>query len=114
MSKRISELEQLQHVVDPVTVETVVVQGGTNHRMPLSALLEHVTAEKVGLGQVDNTPDDQKPVSTPQQQALDGKADANHAHSASEVQGLEEAIEDKVFDLLGSTDGFVMSGRIQW
>ena len=34
-----------------------------------------VTKEDVGLGKVDNTPDAEKPVSQPQQEALDAKAD---------------------------------------
>lgn len=35
----------------------------------------NVSKEQVGLGEADNTPDSEKPVSGPQQLALDGKAD---------------------------------------
>ena len=39
----------------------------------------------VGLGSVDNTSDADKPVSTATQQALNGKADTGHTHTAAEV-----------------------------
>ncbi|WIC89797.1 tail fiber protein [Gordonia phage Sapo] len=39
----------------------------------------------VGLGNVDNTSDANKPVSGPQQTALNGKANTSHNHSASQV-----------------------------
>lgn len=41
-----------------------------------------VDAADVGLGSVDNTSDAAKPVSTAQQAALNGKADATHNHDA--------------------------------
>jgi hypothetical protein len=40
----------------------------------------NVTKAQVGLDQVDNTSDADKPISTAVQQALDGKADTNHNH----------------------------------
>jgi len=39
----------------------------------------------VGLGNVDNTSDANKPVSTATQTALDGKAAASHAHAAGDI-----------------------------
>ena len=39
----------------------------------------------VGLGNVDNTSDANKPVSTAQQTALDGKAAASHSHSGADI-----------------------------
>jgi len=39
-----------------------------------------VTKSQVGLGNVDNTADTTKPVSTAQQTALDGKSDVGHTH----------------------------------
>lgn len=44
-----------------------------------------VTASQVGLGNVENTADDDKPVSSDTQDALDGKADVEHNHSAGDV-----------------------------
>lgn len=39
----------------------------------------------LGLGNVDNTSDANKPVSTAQQTALDGKAAASHSHSGADI-----------------------------
>lgn len=44
-----------------------------------------VTKEAVGLGNVDNTSDADKPVSDLQQQALDQKSDKTHTHSAADI-----------------------------
>jgi len=46
-----------------------------------------VTLDKadVGLGNVDNTSDTAKPVSTATQTALDGKANSSHTHTASQI-----------------------------
>ena len=40
-----------------------------------------VTAAQVGLGNVDNTSDANKPISTATQAALDGKSNTNHNHA---------------------------------
>jgi len=44
-----------------------------------------VTQSDVGLSNVDNTSDMNKPVSTAQQSALDGKAAVSHTHTASQL-----------------------------
>ncbi|MFS4438595.1 hypothetical protein ACMA5I_10305 [Paracoccaceae bacterium GXU_MW_L88] len=44
-----------------------------------------VTKAQVGLSNVNNTSDADKPVSTAQQTALDGKANSSHTHSASDL-----------------------------
>ncbi|QAU06567.1 hypothetical protein SEA_WILLIAMBOONE_58 [Gordonia phage WilliamBoone] len=44
-----------------------------------------LTKADVGLGNVDNTSDANKPVSTATQTALNGKADWTHPHTASEI-----------------------------
>ena len=43
----------------------------------------NVTKSQVGLGNVDNTSDANKPISTAMQTALDGKASSSHTHSAA-------------------------------
>jgi hypothetical protein len=57
----------------------------------------------VGLGNVDNTSDAAKPVSTATQTALNGKANASHGHAISEVSGLQAALDGKLSasDVLG-------------
>ena len=42
----------------------------------------------VGLAQVDNTSDADKPISTATQTALDGKATSSHTHPASQIVDL--------------------------
>jgi len=49
----------------------------------------------VGLGNVDNTSDANKPVSSATQTALNAKADTSHAHATSDVTGLDTALGNK-------------------
>ena len=53
------------------------------------------TKAQVGLGNVDNTSDAAKPVSTATQAALDGKAATSHTHSTAQVTGLDSALAGK-------------------
>lgn len=50
----------------------------------------------VGLGNVDNTSDAAKPVSSATQTALNGKAATSHTHPASAITDFNEAVEDRV------------------
>lgn len=60
----------------------------------------------VGLGSVDNTSDEAKPVSTAQQAALNGKANTSHTHTTSQVTGLDSALAAKAnTSSLGSIAG---------
>ena len=52
-----------------------------------------LTKGDVGLGNVDNTSDADKPVSTATQAALDGKAAASHGHAVADVTGLQSAMD---------------------
>lgn len=54
-----------------------------------------VTKVQVGLGNVDNTSDADKPVSTATQNALDGKANTSHTHAVADVTGLQAALDGK-------------------
>lgn len=54
------------------------------------------TKADVGLANVDNTPDSSKPVSGPQQAALDGKAALAHTHAPADITSLVEFIQDTV------------------
>jgi hypothetical protein len=57
----------------------------------------NVTLDKtdIGLPNVDNTSDLNKPISTATQTALDGKAATVHVHSIANVTGLQAAIDGK-------------------
>jgi hypothetical protein len=68
-----------------------VVQNGENKKATLNAIqtltTESVTAQRTALSihNVDNTSDANKPVSTAQQTALDGKAATSHTHPAAQI-----------------------------
>lgn len=49
----------------------------------------NVTKERIGLGNVDNTSDMNKPISTATQMALDKKADIHHSHTMTDITDLE-------------------------
>lgn len=44
-----------------------------------------VTKSQIGLGNVDNTSDANKPISAATQNALNGKANSSHSHDASDI-----------------------------
>ena len=48
------------------------------------------TANEIGLGNVDNTSDIDKPISTATQTALEGKADTGHTHTVSDITDMPE------------------------
>lgn len=48
-----------------------------------------VTKEQIGLGNVDNTSDLNKPISLATQMALDKKANVNHSHTMADITDLE-------------------------
>lgn len=50
----------------------------------------NVTKEQIGLGNVDNTSDMNKPISTATQMALDKKADVHHSHTMTDITDLED------------------------
>lgn len=60
-----------------------------------------VTKAQVGLGNVDNTSDANKPISTAMQTALNGKSDTGHTHAWSAITGKPTTIGG-----LGITDAY--------
>jgi tail-like repeat protein len=54
-----------------------------------------ITKAMVGLGNVDNTADISKPVSSAQQVALNGKAATVHTHAIADTTGLQTALDAK-------------------
>ena len=54
-----------------------------------------LTKNDVGLGNVDNTTDANKPISSATQTALNAKANSSHTHAISDVTGLQTAIDGK-------------------
>ena len=58
--------------------------------------LPAATKASVGLANVDNTSDANKPVSTATQTALNGKANTSHTHAVADVTGLQTALDGTV------------------
>jgi len=68
-------------------VNTVIsVNGGTG--------AVSITASGLGLGNVDNTSDANKPISTLTQAALDGKANTSHTHTASQITDFDTEVSN--------------------
>ena len=68
----------------------------------------------IGLNNVDNTSDANKPVSTATQTALDAKANVSHTHVIQDVTGLQTALDNKLDKVNGTatnltTDKLVVS-----
>jgi len=100
MSKKISQLEELlvDALPDDGGVFTVVVSGGINYKFDLANVAAFVplpTREDLGLGNIDNTSDADKPVSIAVARALMGKAAVVHRHEIENVIGLTEALDSK-------------------
>lgn len=83
----------ISNKADSVTVDYHISRTDNPHS---------VTKAQVGLGNVDNTSDANKPVSTATQNALDGKADTEHGHAVSDVDGLQAALDGKLSTAAGA------------
>jgi len=89
--------------------DTLYRAAGVNARLPIGTANQFlrvnssatapewdtITKADLGLGNVDNTSDANKPISTATQTALDGKAASSHAHAISDVTGLQTALDGK-------------------
>lgn len=69
-----------------------IVQDGVTKHVKIRLFNMVVDKRALGLDRVDNTADADKPISTKQQQALNEKADINHQHEITDVNGLEDAL----------------------
>lgn len=87
----------------------------TDTRNPIVGL---PTAAQVGLGNVDNTSDADKPISSATQAALNGKADTSHNHVVADITDLRlldsEIIVKTAADLsvIDSSKVYVIDGQI--
>jgi hypothetical protein len=96
---KISQLPAATSLAGDALLE--VVQNGENKKATLNDIqtltTESITAQRTALSinNVDNTSDANKPVSTAQQTALDGKANTTHSHAIADVTGLQSALDGK-------------------
>ncbi len=105
MGSKISQLGELQQLTGDE--ESVVALNGNNFKFKLKKVAALVSKVDLGLDKVDNTPDLQKPVSQPMQQALDGKSNTNHTHNVSSIDGLPQALSAKANTQHNHTTGEV-------
>lgn len=89
---KISQLSALPVSLDLNTAYVPVAFSGFNYRMPLSQIAGLVTKDSLGLNNVDNTSDADKPVSRATEQALITKADSGHTHVAADITDLESVV----------------------
>ncbi len=73
-----------------------------------------LTKGDVGLSNVDNTSDVDKPVSTATQTALDGKANTTHTHAVADVTGLQAALDGKEPTIAAGTATQYYRGDKSW
>ena len=116
MSKKISQLDPIDLITGEE--ELPIRIGNLNYKVKINDIVSKVTKTTIGLGNVDNTPDSEKIVSLPQQQALDtkvdkedfnrlstvldGKASRYHTHEINQVVGLSDiltSINTDIFNL---------------
>lgn len=133
-SKPISQLQELTAITGEELLP--VVSQGKTKRIALNKLKQIITKQDVGLTNVDDTSDLNKPVSVLQRSAINEKADRIHDHPLGEVRGLPEALSllaeknhshdpsdivnldqtiiDVVQDAVVDLSGLVKSGDMQW
>ena len=71
--------------------DTVARDTIDNHKLDKNNP-HNVTAEQVGLGNVNNTADLDKPISTAVQTALDDKANSKHTHNKSDITDFPNSL----------------------
>ena len=76
---------------DVSSEDTVARDTIDNHKLDKNNP-HNVTAEQIGLGNVDNTADLDKPISTAVQTALDDKANTKHTHKKSDITDFPNSL----------------------
>jgi hypothetical protein len=65
---------------------------------------DYVSANAIGLGNVTNTSDADKPVSSATQTALNGKANSVHTHVAADITDFNSAVDARIPDVVLDSD----------
>lgn len=83
-----------------------IADNANNYVHPGSGTNPHGTTKTdIGLGNVDNTSDTNKPISTATQTALDGKANTGHKHVVADITDFP-SIPTKTSDITNNS-GFI-------
>lgn len=89
----IGQLVTAPSVTNEYTIPTFY--GSATYKTSIGDILALVTKSTVGLANVDNTSDANKPISNATASALSAKADVTHTHGIQQVTGLSTALADK-------------------
>lgn len=94
--KRIFDLPRLETATPIASNEHIIVSDGTTtSRRRLTDIKTIVNKGDVGLSNVNNTADLDKPISTSMASALNSKANSTHSHGLSDVAGLANELNSK-------------------
>jgi hypothetical protein len=86
------------------TKEPTVTAGTTTQYYRGDKSWQTLDKSTVGLSNVDNTTDLNKPISTGTQTALNGKANTTHTHTISDVTSLQTTLDAKQASLVSGTN----------
>jgi hypothetical protein len=92
MSKKISQFAELVNITGNEDIPIHLM--GSNFKIKLSVVKKLITKDDVGLNNVNNTTDLDKPVSTATLAELNKKADKVHSHDVSEITNLLEFVNN--------------------
>lgn len=104
------KVEDFADQIDTEIEENEAVAAATEHISNLNNP-HSTTKSQVGLSDVDNTSDLNKPISNLTQTALDGKSDIGHTHIIDDIDDLEEALGGKV-DKTITVNGHALSSNV--
>lgn len=93
-SKKISELDSLV-LTDISSLRNYKIPAEFNNKnfaVLVSELISLITKNDIGLENVDNTSDVNKPLSDQVKEALYNKSNVGHGHSKSDIVGLENTL----------------------
>lgn len=93
--KTIEELEDISilELVEMIQASIPTQLGNKNYRVQIKQIVDLITKDSLGLGNVDNTADKDKPLSDLMTRALYDKANKTHSHVFDDIEGLSETLE---------------------
>lgn len=92
--------------------EPTITAGTTGQYYRGDKTFQTLNKAAVGLANVDNTSDANKPISTATQAALDGKANTTHTHAIADVTGLQTALDGKLGTSAEAATVATINGRL--
>lgn len=95
IDKHVGEVEtDLSEYKEEVSEQFEEVDSTINSHVDNRENPHGVNKEQIGLANVDNTSDMDKPISNAVEEALQGKADSEHMHEIGEVDSLQDLLDE--------------------